>query len=147
VAQFATRSYVLTAANRYLYSRAIGRTVPPATQKRSDGGGSGAASTDSGKFPRTLEEEITARLLVELGRDISSRQGGGKLLIVFTEDLTSSQEMAEYLIPFEMSCLDLEGYIDAKDTFLHLPDDFHWNSEGHKRVAEILAEHLRKYLK
>lgn len=147
VAQFATRSYVLTAANRYLYSRAIGKPAPPVVHHESGGGASGAALTGSGKFPRTLEDEITVRLLIELRREISSRQGEGKLLVVFTEDLTSSQEMAEYLTPFEISCLDLEAYIDAKDKILHLPDDFHWNSEGHKRVAEILAEHLGKSLK
>ncbi len=142
----ATQSYVLTAANRHLYSKAIEGSVASMAQKENGGGYSIAASAGLGQFPRTPEEKITARLLVELRREISARQGDGKLLVVFTEEMTGSREMAEYLTPFGISCLDLEDYLNPKDEALHLPDDFHWNAEGHKRVAEVLATHLGKYL-
>lgn len=140
ISQFATRSYILTATNRYLYSRAISGGAAPVVQKKNGDG-------DSGKFPRTQEEEITARLLIELKREISARPGEGKLLVVFTEDLTGSREMAEYLAPFDISSLDLEEYIDERDESFHLKNDFHWNAEGHKRVAEILAKHFGKFMK
>ncbi len=145
--QFATRSYLLTATNRYLYSRAIEGNAASVAQRKNGGGDSGATMTSSGRFPRTPEEEITARLLIELRREISARQGEGKLLAVFTEDMTGSREFAEYLTPFDISCLDLEEYMDPRDKSLHLTDDFHWNAEGHKRVAEILAERRGKFLK
>lgn len=142
----ATQSYVLTAANRHLYSKAIEGSAASVAQKKDGDGGSAATPTGLRQFPRTPEEKITARLLVELRREISARQGEGKLLVVFTEEMTGSQEMAQYLTPFGISCLDLEEHIDHKDEALHLPDDFHWNAEGHKRVAEILATHLGKRL-
>lgn len=116
-------------------------------QNENGAGHSVAPQASLEKFPRTQDEKITARLLVELRREISARQGDGKLLVVFTEEMTRSREFAEYLTPFGIFCLDLEEYLDHKDESLHLPDDFHWNTEGHKRVAEVLATHLGKHLK
>ncbi len=145
IAQYAMRSYLLTAVNRYMYSKTIEKIEAPSSQIY-------AVETDSrvnqinGKFPVTRGEEITSRLLIELRREISARQSGGKLLVVFTEDMTRSQEMAEYLKGFDISCLDLEKHVNGGDRSLYLPDDFHWNAEGHKRVADILGGQLGKYL-
>jgi lysophospholipase L1-like esterase len=141
--EFATRSYVLTAANRYLYSKAIQNGATSAAPPNQENGNSGAA----GEFPRTAEEKITLRLLVELKREIAARQGEAELLVVFTEDLTHSQEIAQYLATFGIPSLDLEKHIHEKDTSLHLRDDFHWNAEGHKKVAEVLTDRLRETLK
>ena len=146
-AHFAMRSFVLTAANRYLYSRDISGIEASAAQKKDGAAYSGASPTASGNFPRTQGEEITARLLVELRREISARQGDGKLLVVFTEEMTGSREFAQYLTPIDIPCLDLEDYIGADDRSLHLPNDFHWNAEGHKRVADIMAKFIAKFLK
>jgi len=141
--QVAMRSYVLTGVNRYLYSRAIaGRPAADAAVPDDD---TGVAKKDA--FPYTSGEEITARLIVELRRQIAARQTEGKLLVVFTEDMTSSQEFAEYLTPHDISCLDLEDHMNRKDPLLHLPADFHWNAAGHRRVAEVLGSHLSRVLK
>jgi hypothetical protein len=82
------------------------------------------------------------RLLIELRREISARQGEGKLLVVFTDDMKRSPKLAECLTPNDISCLELGMFMDWKDNALHLADGFHWNAEGHKKVAEILAKHL-----
>ena len=145
--QLATRSYLLNTAKNYLYAQTVGSAAPTA-QKKTAEGNSGAAPTDRKQFPRTPEDEITARLLIELKQSIPALQGEGKLLVVFVDGMTGiSKDMAAYLAPHGISCLDLGDQIDIKDKSLHLADDFHWNAAGHKRVAEIMAQSLGKFLK
>lgn len=138
LSQLATQSYVLTAANKYLYARALAQ-ITPTNQP--------TASAAVRKFPHNSEEELTGQLLVELRREITARQSTAKLLVVCTEDLTSSQELAAYLAPFDIACLDLEQFMKAKDPSLHLTNDFHWNAAGHQKVADILAQQLEQFLK
>ena len=139
VAQVAAQSYVLTAANRYLYSRAIAKTVASGTS-------ADAVPISARPFPRTPEQDLAARLLIQLQQEIATRQGGGqggsKLLVVCTEDVTGSRELVEYLATRGIAGLDLKQFMEAKDKSIHLTNDTHWNAEGHKRVAEILAQHL-----
>jgi lysophospholipase L1-like esterase len=141
------RSSILNTANKYLYAKTVGNTAPTAQRKSADGG-SGAVPTSPKKFPRTPADEITVRLLLELRQVIPALQGAGKLLVVFVDGMTGiSRDMMAYLTPYDIPCLDLGEHIDFKDKSLHLADDFHWNAEGHKRVADILAQNLDKLLK
>jgi hypothetical protein len=61
--------------------------------------------------------------------------------------MSGSREMAQYLTSADISCLNLKDYLDANDRSLHLPEDFHWNVAGHKRVAETLTKYIGKFLK
>jgi lysophospholipase L1-like esterase len=147
LAQLASRSYLLNTAKNYLYAQTVG-TAAPAAQNPQAEGRAGAVPTNRGKFPRTREAEITVRLLLELRQAISALQDEGKLLVVFVDGMEGiSRDMAAYLAPHDISCLDLGEYIDIKDKSLHLADDFHWNAVGHKRVAEILVQNLGKFMK
>ena len=142
-----TRSYILNTANKYLYAKTVGSAAPTA-QKKSADGNSKAIATNPGKFPRTPEDEITVRLLLALRQAIPTLQGEGKLLVVFVDGMTGiSRDMTAYLTPSDIACLDLGDSLDINDKSLHLADDFHWNAQGHKRVAEILAQNLGKFMK
>jgi lysophospholipase L1-like esterase len=134
--QTASQSYVLTALNRYVYSETVNHVA-------SARGGEEDTRHAGGTVRWLPGQELTMRLLVELRRQIAALQGRARLFVVFTEDVTFSQEMARYLRSFDIESLDLEAHIDPRDTRLHLPGDFHWNAEGHQRVAAVLAPSIR----
>jgi lysophospholipase L1-like esterase len=99
---------------------------------------------DEQPFPRSAAEEVTTRLLLEFKRAVTRE--GAKLLVVLANGMTVAQKMADFLTKYNIDSLVLDEYIDINDQSLHLPDGFHWNPAGHKIVATVLAERLRKIL-
>ena len=142
VAGLAGHSYLLNIATRYLYLRDVA-AAPAGGATPGAGAPAHSPSPPRAPFPRTPEDEVTLRLLLELRRTVSTLQPRAKLLVMFVDGMRGfSPELAALLTPHDIACLDLGEYFDSSDPSLHLPGDFHWNAAGHRRVAEIVQQHL-----
>ncbi|MHC4549836.1 MAG: SGNH/GDSL hydrolase family protein [Planctomycetota bacterium] len=137
MADLAMRSYALNALNRYLYRRAHEQT-------RAD---AGPPEEEPRPFPRTPAQKITVRLLRQLEREVTAGQAGRRFLVVLVDGLGPlAEDLVGYLDAHGIASVDLGAYLDGADPMVHLPDGFHWNVQGHKVVADVLAPCLRPYL-
>jgi lysophospholipase L1-like esterase len=131
VVKLAWHSYLLTQLNRILTEKETHQVL---SVKRESGK----------KFPRSLADELTARLLIELKNTTAS--DGTELLVVLVNGFAKPKEIVEYLAKYDVDALPLDDYIDFNDKALHLPDGFHWSPDSHKTVANVLAGELKKRL-
>ena len=125
----ASYSFVLTQINRY--SKHLKLTPMLGIDKE-----------QVGLFPQSIAEEVTARLIMELKR--STAQDGVPLLVVFVDGLGRRGRIAGYLAQSDIDCLLLDEYLDHEDKSLHLPDGFHWSSQGHQIVARVLGDKIKE---
>jgi len=130
--RLAWNSYVLTTLHRFLeLSRALD-DVAHVPDPASD-------------FPRSPSQAITMRLLEDLARDTTA--DGRDLIVIFADGVPAAAEAAKRLATRGIASVVLDDHLDHDDAGLHLPRDFHWNVEGHERVAAVLEGTLRSRMR
>ena len=128
----ASRSYLLTCANRYLEVSRVEETR-------------GYRRDEEKPFPRSYAQELTMNLILELHKQISN--DGARMLVIFADGMLQAEEAASYLKPYDISSEVLDHYMNLSDATLHLPQDFHWNAKGHRLVADVISKRLSQQLK
>jgi lysophospholipase L1-like esterase len=138
LASMAKRSYVLTQADRLIegVTSAIADAARPAP----------AAPRGGAEFPKTMGQRVTVALVKQLAETL--RASGTELVVVFTEDHgRRGRAMERALAGNGITFVHLVESFDARTLEEdHLPGDFHWSADGHRRVAGVLASalaHLR----
>ena len=95
-------------------------------------------------FPRTEAEFTTVRLIEELRLEVES--DGAQFLVVLVDDIYGGTQFRDHLAGEGIHVVFLDDYLESRDPGLHLPDEMHWNEEGHGVVAEALEAPIRELL-
>ena len=157
-ASIARKSYILTQSGRLLQGlseKRMDRIGPSASRRRTPAVSvAGSLSTTLSQsflspepavtkaFPRNASHRITTLLLREFVAAVEA--SGAKLMIVLTDGHGKlGREMMEFTDTGDVPVEYLDDVMpnDAYDR-LHLPDDFHWNVEGHDLVAQTVLQAL-----
>jgi lysophospholipase L1-like esterase len=136
VFSLARQSYVLNQVNRLRESRSLGAAL--------DAQPAAAAPAQRPPFPHTEAEKLTVRLISEIRREVE--QSGAAFLVVLVEDIYAGEHFPRHLAALGMDVVSLDDHITPGDTATHLPEDFHWNEQGHALVAEALAPRIGELL-
>lgn len=101
------------------------------------------ASADN-KFPASIADKLTARLILEFQHAVAERQPNSKFLVVLVEDMAPNyaQQVANYLEHFHIPALALGDHVDRNNRSLHLPDENHWSPSGNRLVAKSIADFI-----
>jgi lysophospholipase L1-like esterase len=133
----ARQSYVLNALNRVRESWSVGKTLRHASV------GNPPATVPS--FPGTPAEELTTRLLFELGGTV--KLNNAKFTVALVEGFDRNSRVSSYLESKAFDVIHLGDHISADDESTHLKDDFHWNPKGHRVVFNALVPLISQKLR
>ena len=126
----AMRSYVLTQFNRVREQLRVKAALA--------GPGLETPVERQQPFPRTAAELTTVRLIEELRLEVE----------LLNEQIAGERDgqFRDQLLGAGMRVVFLDDYLQTPDPDLHLPDELHWNEEGHGVVVNALEAPIRELL-
>ena len=136
VVKLAAQSYVLNQLNRVRQSRnfrkalSVSTRVPQRPKKR--------------HFPETVAEKVTIKLIEQLRDDV--RSDGADFLVVLVDNIYAGEKFSDTLAELDIDVVALDEVMADQNQNLHLPDNLHWNADGHALVARALEKKLLQYL-
>lgn len=132
----AGRSYLLNQANRLREEWNVSRALKAAPPEPAATGTPAAERP----FPKTMAEQVTIRLIEQIGAEVQA--DGRRLLVVLVEGIYGGPRFGVALRQRGLDVVELDAVMRFEDPAVHLPDELHWNADGHAIVARTLLPYL-----